>query len=335
MRVFVAMLLSSFIYSGIRADDRWLTIPAGEGPGKGKHIVLISGDEEYRSEEALPQLAKILAKRHGFRCTVLFAIDPKDGTINPYVRNNIPGTELLATADLMVIATRYRELPDEQMKHIVDYVNAGKPIVGMRTATHAFNYSGKQPSSYLHYSSNSKEWPGGFGKQILGETWVAHHGKHGTQGTRGILASGSEQHPILKGIQHGDIFGPTDVYTVKLPLVEGAQPLVMGEVTATLKSDSPKVEGKLNDPMMPVAWVREVASESGKKGRVFTTTLGASQDLSYEGTRRLLINACYWTTGLEKDIPSKNNVEIVGKFEPTPFKFEGHTKGKKPCDYAE
>src|SRR5438874_3208044 len=111
----------------------------GQGPGKGKHIVLVSGDEEYRSEEALPQLAKILAKHHGFKCTVLFAINPDDGTIDPKNTHNIPGLEALDNADLMVIFTRFRDLPDEQMKHVVKYVASGKPIVGMRTATHAFN----------------------------------------------------------------------------------------------------------------------------------------------------------------------------------------------------
>src|SRR5271168_4525459 len=84
-----------------------------------KNIVLISGDEEYRSEELLPQLAKILATHHGFRCTVLFAIDPKTGKIDPDQVDNIPGLEALDTADLMVIMTRFRDLPDNQMKHIV------------------------------------------------------------------------------------------------------------------------------------------------------------------------------------------------------------------------
>src|SRR5208282_2884422 len=122
-----------------QAADPWVVLDGFDGPGKGKHIVLVSGDEEYRSEEALPQLAKILAKQHGFKCTVLFAIDPKDGTINPNVNNNIPGLEALKTADLMILATRFRNLPDDQMKHIVDYIDAGKPIIGLRTATHSFN----------------------------------------------------------------------------------------------------------------------------------------------------------------------------------------------------
>ena len=117
------------------------------GNAKGKNIVLISGDEEYRSEESLPQLAKILSTYHGFRCTVLFAIDPKDGTINPDQLDNIPGLEALDSADLMVILTRFRDLPDYQMKHIVDYVESGKPIVGMRTANaRVFSSSPVQPT---------------------------------------------------------------------------------------------------------------------------------------------------------------------------------------------
>src|SRR5262245_65661752 len=100
-------------------DDSLFVVYDGfDGPGKGKHVVLVSGDEEYRSEESLPQLGKILAKRHGFKCTVLFAIDPKDGTINPDIKDNIPGLESLGSADLMVLFTRMRDLPDEQMKHI-------------------------------------------------------------------------------------------------------------------------------------------------------------------------------------------------------------------------
>src|SRR3954452_17720813 len=87
------------------------------GPGKGKKIVFISGDEEYRSEEGLPMLAKILAVRHGFKCTVLFPIDPADGMINPNIQTNIPGFEEIASADMVVMQLRFRELPDEKMKY--------------------------------------------------------------------------------------------------------------------------------------------------------------------------------------------------------------------------
>jgi hypothetical protein len=97
--------------------DPPVVLEGKEGPGKGKHIVLISGDQEYRSEETIPQLAKILATRHGFKCTVLFTLD-KDGTINPNV-NNVPGLEALKSADLMIVFTRFLNLPDDQMQHIV------------------------------------------------------------------------------------------------------------------------------------------------------------------------------------------------------------------------
>src|SRR5438128_5937052 len=103
-------LISLLVFTSIATlagaqEPLWVVYDGFDGPGKGKHIVLVSGDEEYRSEEALPQLGKILAKHHGFKCTVLFAIDPTDGTINPNRTDNIPGLEALQTADLMVIFT--------------------------------------------------------------------------------------------------------------------------------------------------------------------------------------------------------------------------------------
>src|SRR3954462_10239019 len=78
------------------ADDKQFVVYEGkDGPGKGKHIVLISGDEEYRSEESMPMLGRLLAERHGFKCTVLFSVDPKTGEINPKTPNNMPGIEAL------------------------------------------------------------------------------------------------------------------------------------------------------------------------------------------------------------------------------------------------
>jgi len=308
----------------------WATYKGTQGAGKGKHIVLISGDEEYRSEEALPQLAKILARHHGFPCTVLFAIDPKEGTINPNRNDNIPGLAALKSADLMIIATRFRNLPDEQMKYIAEYVESGKPIIGMRTATHAFSIgAGKK---YARYSYNSRDWPGGFGRQVLGETWVNHHGGHGRESTRGILAPGQENNPILCGIKDGDIYGPTDVYTVHLPLPEGSTPLVLGQVLEGMKRTDQPVAGKKNDPMMPIAWSRLYKSPSGKTARIVTTTMGASQDLLSEGFRRLLVNACYWSLGMEDRIPARANVELVGEYLPHPFGSNTYEKGRRPSD---
>lgn len=315
------------------AADPWVVYEGQSGPGKGKHIVLVSGDDEYRSEEALPQLGKILALHHGFKCTVLFPIDPATGEIKPDFQTNIPGTEALNTADLMLIATRFRNLPDEQMAPVVEYIESGKPIVAMRTATHGFNIPADR--KYAKYSWNNKdgEWAGGFGKRVLGETWVSHHGHHGKESTRGLLAPGAAGNPILRGIKDGDIWGPTDVYGINLPLPGDAQPLVMGQVLTGMKPTDPPVAGQKNDPMMPVAWTKSYTGQSGKTARTFTTTMGAANDLESEGLRRLLVNASYWALGMEQQIPETSKVDLVGEYKPTNFSFGGHKKGLKPADF--
>jgi len=319
-----------------RAADAWLEIEGGEGPARGKRVVLVSGDEEYRSEEALPQLAKILAVHHGFDCRVTFAIDPATGTIEPNETENIPGLEALAEADLMVIATRFRNLPDEQMEHVDAYLREGRPVVGMRTATHAFNVpKGRQFHHYANgYGGEKQAWKGGFGRAVLGEKWISHHGHHGRESTRGVLAPGAEGHSILRGIADGDIWGPTDVYGVRLPLPGDSKPLVLGQVLTGMTPDADPVEGKKNDPMMPVAWIKTYSVEGGPTGRVFTTTMGSSTDLASEGLRRLLVNACYWAVGLEDEIPGKSRVDLVGRYEPRAFGFRKAAKGLMPADHA-
>jgi type 1 glutamine amidotransferase len=314
------------------AGDPWLTVTGQDGPGKGSRVVLVSGDEEYRSEEALTQLARILATHHGFACTVLYPIDPATGEISPNEQTNIPGLEALRQADLLVIATRFRNLPDEQMKEIDDYLRAGKPVVGLRTATHAFKIPPDRAFARYSWDNKTPNFTEGFGRQVLGETWINHHGHHGKESTRGIVAPDAKDHPILRGIAAGTIWGPTDVYGVRLPLPGDSQPLVLGQVLAGMAIDSEPVEGKKNDPMMPVAWTKTYAIEGGPSGRVFTTTMGAATDLMAEGTRRLLVNGCYWAAGLEDKIPERSRVDIVGSFEPTPFGFDKARKGLKPGD---
>jgi hypothetical protein len=315
----------------LAVQDPWVVYEGGEGPGKGKHVVLVSGDEEYRSEETLPQLGRILSKHHGFKCTVLFAIKKETGEIDPNVGDNIPGLEALKTADLCILFLRFRKLPVEQAKHLEDYLAAGKPIMGLRTSTHAFSYGKEHPYFKWSFNSNVEGWKQGFGKQVFGETWVNHHGHHGKESCRGIAAKGQEQNPILKGCE--DVWGPTDVYTVNLPLPEGCTPLLMGQVLKGMDPKDPPLEGKKNDPMMPVAWTRTYTAPEGKPCRVFTTTMGSSQDLQNEGFRRLLVNAGYWGLGLEAQIPERAKVDLVGEYAPLPFKFNGAKKGVKPADH--
>jgi type 1 glutamine amidotransferase len=313
----------------------WLVFEGSNGPGKGKHVVLIAGDEEYRSEEAMPQLAKILSTHHGFKCTVLFSQDPaKPGIVDPNHQTHIPGTEALKSADLMIIGTRFRSLPDEQMKHIEQYLLAGKPVVGMRTATHAFNV--KEGSTYEHwdfrYDGEKTEWKNGFGELVLGTTWIAHHGWHKKEATRGIAAG---NHELLNGIGEGEIWGQTDVYGVAWPEENDCVPIVMGQVLAGMERDSPAIgpgpyekvpaygkhEGfHKNDPMMPVSWTKSYQLPGGQKGKVFTTTMGASIELLEEGTRRMIVNGIFWC--LDLPIPDQGTkVDLVGSFNPTMFGF--------------
>jgi len=333
-RLFAILSLLALSPVAFAADEfKPIVLEGKDGAGKGKHVVLISGDQEYRSEEAIAQLAKILAERHGFKCTVLFTTDPKTGTVNPNI-NNIQGLEALKTADLMVIFTRFLDLPDDQMKHIAEYLAAGKPVVGLRTSTHAFNIGGGKTYSRFSWGSKDKGFEGGFGKQVLGETWVAHHGNHGKEGTRGKFTEAGAKSPILKGIKDGEVFGTTDVYTAKPPSESAI--LLMGEVTETLKPESAAVTGKKNDPMMPVAWTKPYKLNEGKEGHAFCTTMGASQDLEFEATRRMIVNGCYWAAGLEAKIPDKSDVALVGDYKPTPFRFrdaKSWSPGMTPAEY--
>jgi hypothetical protein len=302
----------------------------GDGPGHGRKIVFLTGDEEYRSEEGLPMLAKLLATRHGFDCTVLFSINPA-GEIDPDCQTNEPGLEALDNADLCVMLLRFREWPDDKMKHFVDYLNAGKPIIALRTSTHAFAYTRNKNSPYAKYAWDSSVWKGGFGQHVLGDTWVSHHGDHGVESTRGVIKMRYPMHPILRGVS--DLWWPTDVYTVS-HLPPDADVLVLGQVLGGMKPTDLPVEGPKNNPLMPLFWVREYKGDLGKTSRIVATTAGAAVDLKNEGLRRMLVNSCYWCVGMEDKIPEKGtDVDIVGPYDPTFFGFGKGKKGVKPSDF--
>lgn len=359
LSMLISFAASLFVgMTAARAADgakQWVVYEGGDGPGKGKQIVFISGDEEYRSEEGLPQLAKILAKHHGFKCTVLFSINDK-GEIDPKYAKNIPGLEALDSADLLVILTRFRALPDEQMKHVDDYLKAGKPVIGLRTATHAFNgLKGAYERYNYNYKGSEADWKDGFGRLVLGETWISHHGAHKSESTRAKFAPDAKDSPLLTGISDGEIWCATDVYGVRLPLPGDSKPILLGQVTKrngpAVKPDedrnfgmkptdkepagpvTDKKSGKVvdkNNPMMPVAWTHSYEVPGGKKGRAFATTMGAATDLENEALRRLIVNAVYDLLGMK--VPPKADVALVGEYKPSPFGFDGHKKGVKPED---
>jgi hypothetical protein len=322
-------ILFSTMYAVSQDRAPWITYEGSKGPGNGKYIVLVSGDEEYRSEEALPMLAKILALHHGFTCTVLFAIDSGTGAIDPNVLNNIPGLHLLKKADLLIMSLRFRELPDDQMKYIDQYIQEGKPIIALRTSTHAFRYKINKTSPYAKYGVDSKVkgWEKGFGKRILGETWVSHHGDHGQEATRALNNGLWDSLPLLYGVK--DVWGLSDVYTVG-DLGSETKILQYGQ---SLLGMTPSALPNYTKSLMPVTWIKNYKAESGKSGRLFVTTMGASVDLVSEGLRRLLINACYWGMKMEESIQKSGSVEIIGTFKPTMFGFKNGLKGLKPSDF--
>lgn len=324
----VFLMVCVVSWSCAQPAELWVEFEPEPALDKGKEIVLISGDEEYRSEEYLPMLAQILTAHHGFTTRVLFAIDPKTQKVDPTYTQNIPGMDFLETADLVIIATRFRELPDAQMKYFDDYLNAGKPVIGLRTATHAFNFPTESKSSYKKYSYNSTEenWEGGFGQKILGETWVSHHGDHGSEGTRAVVNGLLADHPVLNGVS--DIWGPTDVYTVK-HLSKNAKVLLWGQPTLGMTEESPTSWKK---SLMPIAWTQTYKADSGREGKVFTTTMGSAIDFESEDLRRLIVNACYWALGL--DSSEKAKADIVGEYKPTAFGFGTFRKDKSPQDFV-
>lgn len=322
--IYLLCILLAMLNGIARAAD-WATLTPPAGFANGKHIVLLAGEEEYRAEEGLPMLAKILSQRHGFKCTVLFSINPTDGTIDPGNQTNVPGLHLLDSADLMILQFRFRELPDAHMKHFMDYAQSGKPIIALRTATHPFHYTRNTKSQFARCDWRSKEWPGGFGQQVLGETWVAHHGIHGTEGTRGLIDGMQIGHPVLRSVK--DVWGPSDVYTVK-NLKPTDTVLMHGMVLKEMNSDLLPNTGKA---LMPLVWVRDHTWENGKTTRALTSTIGAAVDLQSEDLRRLFINSSYWLTGLE--VPAKADAACVGEFQPSPFAFGKFIKGVKPSEF--
>ncbi|MES2924745.1 MAG: PVC-type heme-binding CxxCH protein [Verrucomicrobiota bacterium] len=304
----------------------WLSLPAKAGTSNGKKIVLISGDEEYRTEESCPMLAKILSQKYGFSCVVLFAINPDGGYIDPNFQKNIPGTAALDSADLMIIGTRFRQLPDDQIARFAAYLNAGKPVIGIRTATHAFTGGAK---------TGDFKWAD-FGLNILGEKWVNHHGKHKVEGARSIVEAANANHEILRGV--GEIFATSDVYGIANLDQQAATILLRGAVTESLDPASKNIDGPKNNPLMPLAWLREYTAPNGTtKGKAFCTTLGASVDFADEDLRRMLVNASFHLTGLK--VPDKADVGYIDPFQPTNYsaineKDYYKNRNLKPDDYV-
>ncbi len=270
------------------------------------HIVFISGDEEYRSEESLPMLARILQRELGAKVTICYSLDD-EGFIDPNRSDHIPGLEALETADLMVIFARFRALPDNQLRHITKYVDSGKPVVGFRTSTHAFLYKDEKAKTRGHMNN---EWP----TRVFGQQWITHHG-HFDDGANPLthvdILPEAANHPILLGVESFEAYswlyhvqgGGWSVYGDKSFLLEGR----------SLKSGH-EMEGRLHlyPKVQPIAWTKTYHG-----ARVFFTTLGHPYDFLNDNMRRLSLNGIYWALSREVDIPAKGvNTQIVGEYAP-------------------
>ena len=233
----------------------------------------------------------------------------------------------------MIIFTRFRDLPDEQMKHIVDYVESGRPIIGLRTATHAFNI--KESKTYAKYAWNGKE--SGRGRlrpqgarrdldQPPRQPRQAEHARHHRPGRAGP--------PDPPGIKDGDIWGPTDVYGVRLPLPGDSKPLVLGQVLDGMKPTDTPVAGQEERPDDADRLDEDLHRRARARPR-------ASSRRRWGPRRTSRAKACagcwstpaYWAVGLEDKIPAKADVAIVGEYQPLPFGFGGFKKGVKPSSH--
>lgn len=290
----------------------WADEASSDVPNR-PHVVFVTGDEEYRSEESMPMLARILRNRYGFEVTVCYALSD-EGTIDPNRLDNIPGLEVLQEAGMMVMQTRFRQLPDEQLRYIVEFAESGKPMAGFRTATHAFRYGEDHPNSRM-----DNEWP----KKVFGQRWIRHHGA--ANSTDVTIIAGRAGHPILRGVEN---FHARSWLYHTLPLHENAVPLLMGRAVEGAEPGG----DHFGDPH-PVAWTHTYEGASGTS-RVFFTTLGHPEDFFEESMRKLAVNGLFWALGLEEEIPREGlNVAFVGKFDPNDAGFgQRYKQNLRPGD---
>ncbi|MCX8210828.1 MAG: ThuA domain-containing protein [Lewinella sp.] len=282
------------------------------------YIVFVTGDEEYRSEESMPMLARLAERELGVRTKVLFALDSA-GYVNPNVTDNIPGLEALDSADMMVCFLRWRNLPDDQAKHILNFAESGKPMVGFRTSTHAFMY--KDDSLRQHLNN---DWP----TAVFGQQWITHHGhfEDGHDPLTKVELIPRTKSPILNGVSGFPAYS-------WLYHVDGGKwtinPNTKHLLTGTSLRSNHQDGGRLDQfPLSnPVAWTNDY-----KGAPVFFTTLGHPYDWKNANMRKLALNGIAWALGRADKIPANGyNAKVVGTYLPNNSGFgEKFKTGRKP-----
>lgn len=293
-------------------DPRWLVYPAKDPAPDAPHVVILAGDQEYRSEECMPMLARLLAEKHGMHVTVLFNLD-EDGNVDPTAdtardRNgkfhHIAGIEYVDQADALVVYTRMLSLPDEELAHVYRYLDSGKPILAVRTGNHGF--------TKWDYRVDGRRVP--FGPEVLGGAFRNHHGRWSQDSTRATPVPEHADHPILAGVD--DVWGLTDVYRTYPEgeaLPEGCTPLLMGQpLTGRQPTDPPNPDLVA----LPVAWTKTWTGAAGRTARVFNLTMGSADDFRCADLRLLMLNALLWGLEREDAIRADADVDLVGPYDP-------------------
>ena len=230
-----------------------------------RHVVFMIGEDEYHTWETLPEFAKTELEPKGYRVTIVQA-DSAD-------KNNFPGLiDALRTADLLFVSVRRRTPPSAQLHAVRAHLAAGKPLVGIRTACHAFALRPNDPPA----TSGHATWQE-FDPEVLGGHYTNHH--EAGPPTSVSIADGAAGHEILQGIVLSRLAGAGSLYKVA-PLVSSARPILIGSIPG--------------QPSEPVAWTHTY----GPKGaRVFYTSLGHPDDFKNGEFRRLLVNGVAWALG--------------------------------------
>jgi type 1 glutamine amidotransferase len=257
--------------------------PAAAAP----HVVFVTGDDEYRSEITMPMIARILEQTYGLRTSVAYARPI------PQTKDNIEGLEALETADLMVLFTRFRALPEDQLQRILAFAGSGKPIIGLRTSTHAFLYPEGHPRRALN---------DGFPIEVFGQKWITHHGSRSR--TDVTIDGSNAPHTILNGVEpfqaRSWLYHVAPLHDVDMVLLHG-----------TSVNSSKSAEQQQTYPLMqPVAWTKV-----HKGAPVFFTTLGHPEDFAHASMRRLVVNAVLWA--LRRPVPEGGaDVDVPGGYTP-------------------
>lgn len=329
LKPFLLVAAALFLWAPHASAADRVVYEGKSGPGKGKHILFIASDHEYRGEETCPAIARILADRYGFKCTVLFG-QTEDGFIKQG-SSNIPGIEEIEDADMLFLFLRFLHPNDEWMAKFEGYLKRGGPILGLRTTTHAFNgLKGKY--AYHNYNYSGDDFVGGFGRQILGETWnpklgAGHYGRNHKYATALNVVPEQKDHPITRGVK--DMHAMAGAYSA-VPMPDSTI-LVTNRVLESMEVGAKPIEDK---GPQPAAWIRNYSFKGGPEGRVFCMTQGASEDILSEGVRRIIVNATLWCMNMEDVINADADVSFVGPYHPSTFTSRPSIKDAKPGDIA-